>query len=245
MITAIILCKNEEKNLTECIDSVSFCNETIVIDDESNDKSVKIAKGKGVRIVSRLLKDDFSDQRNHALTLAKNEWVLFVDADERVSQELKKEILKTIPSTTKGGFYIKRQDTMFGKILHHGELSNKKFLRLAKKDSGKWVGKVHEEWMVLADLGTLSAPLYHYPHQSITEFISEVNMYTTIRSNELFKSGKKTNWMLIILYTKGKFIYTYFFKLGFLDGVPGLLVSLMMSFHTFLVRGKLYLLQKK
>lgn len=245
MITAIILCRNEEKNLPECIDSVSFCNEIIVVDDSSHDNSLKIAKEKKVKIVSRLLENDFSNQRNYALDLARNEWVLFVDADERVSLELQKEIIKTLQVTTKGGFYIKRLDSMFGKILRYGELRNKKFLRLAKKDSGKWVGKVHEEWMVLADLGTLKAPLFHYPHQTFTEFISEINMYTSIRANELFKTGKTTNWILIIIYTQGKFFYTYFFKLGFMDGVPGLLVSLMMSFHTFLVRGKLYLLHKK
>lgn len=245
MITAIILCKNEEKNLEACINSVSFCNEIIVVDDESGDNSIRVAKAKGVKIVSRVLKNDFSDQRNYALNIAKNEWVLFVDADERVSLELQKEIEETLKTTVKGGFYIKRLDSMFGKILKHGELRNKKFLRLAKKDSGRWVGKVHEEWMVLADLGTLNSPLYHYPHQTISEFISEINLYTTIRSKELFKAGKTTNWALIILYTKGKFFYTYVFKLGFLDGVPGLVVSLMMSFHTFLVRGKLYLLLKK
>lgn len=243
MITAVILAKNEENNLVDCLDSLMWASEIIVIDDESTDRTMELAKSKNAKVVRRALRQNFSKQRNYALTIAENEWVLFVDADERVSPELAQEILKVVSDNKKDGYFIPREDKLFGKILKHGELSNKKFIRLGK--TGKWNGAVHEEWKINGKVGTLKNPLIHLPHQSLSEFISEINFYTTIRAEELYKQGIRSSWYSIILYTKGKFLYTYLIKLGFLDGLPGFVLSLIMSMHSFLVRSKLYLLSKK
>lgn len=246
MITAVIIARNEENNILDCLDTLEFCDEVIVVDDNSEDRTIALAqKKKTVRIAKRKLEEDFSAQRNYALDLAKNEWVLFVDADERVSSALAQEIREKVQSDTTDGYFIKRQDKLFGKTLTHGELANKKFLRLGRKVCGKWYGKVHEEWQIKGKVSTLKNPLIHLPHQTIKEFISEIDFYTTLRAEELHKQGVRSNWFTIIAYPKGKFIDTYFLKMGFRDGMPGLVVSLIMSLHSFLVRGKLYLLQKK
>lgn len=245
MITAIILTKNEEKNIIDCIESVSFCDEIIVIDDNSNDRTVEIARLKGANVIENALENNFSQQRNFALNLSKNNWVLFVDADERVSHELSTEIIRKVSENKKDGYYIKRVDKLFGRELRFGELSQKKFLRLAKKGKGKWKRKVHEVWEISGRVGTLHNSLLHFPHQTISEFLQEINFYSSIRAEELYKNGTRTNWFSIILYTKGKFFYTYVLKLGFLDGIPGIIVSLMMTMYTYLVRSKLYLLTHK
>ncbi len=129
--------------------------------------------------------------------------------------------------------------------MRYGETGSIKLLRLAKKDSGIWEGKVHERWKVKGKVWELKNPLLHCPHQTISEFLSEINFYSTIRTQELFDQGVKTSVWQIIIYPLGKFIQNYFFKRGFLDGIPGFVVATIMSFHSFLVRGKLWQLWEK
>lgn len=245
MITCIILTRNEEKNIKNCLDSVSFCDEVIVIDDNSTDNTKKISEKYGAVFITHSLQDDFAAQRNYALKRAKNEWVLFIDADEVVTDKLAKSIQLALLSDSVQGYYINRQDEMFGEILKHGELKDKKFLRLGLKTKGKWEGKVHETWSGIEKTGILKGDLLHYPHKTLSEFIAEINFYTTLRAQELKDQGQRSNIFTIIFYTKAKFFQIYVLKLGFLDGMSGLLLSTFMSFHSFLVRSKLYLLQVK
>lgn len=247
LISAIILAKNEEKHIAECIKSLSFCDEILVIDDYSTDKTVELVsslKNKKIRMIHRLLGNDFSRQRNFGLREAKGEWVLFVDADEKVSEALAFEI----PSTSLesySGFYIRRRDVVWGKELKYGETGNIKFLRLAKKDAGEWEGAVHEGWKINGKIGELKSPLLHYPHQTIPDFLSKINFYTDLRAKELYGRNIKVRWSSIILYPVGKFFFNYILKKGFLDGIPGLIVAILMSLHSFLVRGKMWLLWEK
>ena len=248
MISAVVITKNEEKNILECLSSLSWCDEIIVVDDNSTDKTVDLAKKTKAIVLVRSLNSDFSAQRNYGLGLAKNDWVLFVDADERVSSALWYEIMNAInnPIDSYSGYYIKRTDFLFGKKLKHGETGNVKFIRLVKKDSGRWVGKVHEEWQAQGQVGVLNNSLEHFPHSTVKNFIAETNHYTDIRSRELFVKKVNAYWLSILLYPLGKFTFNYIFRLGFLDGLPGLVFALIMSFHSYLVRGKLwYLWQKK
>lgn len=247
MITAVILTKNEETHIVDCIESVSFCDEVIVIDDNSTDRTVELAKRAETEVFTRALEDDFSAQRNFGLGKAKGEWVLFVDADERVSASLRDEIIQLTNQLVNQftGFYIKRTDFMWGKELKYGETGNIKLLRLARKDAGRWEGKVHEEWRVKGLTGELTNHFYHYPHPTVGEFLEEINRYTDIRARQLYERGSKAYWWSIILYPKLKFFLNYFIRQGFRDGVPGLVIAIVMSFHSFLVRGKLWLLWRK
>lgn len=245
MITAVVLAKNEEKNIVDCLESLSFCSEIIVIDDNSVDRTAEIAKNSGVKVIKRSLDGNFSEQRNFALSQSRNDWTLFVDADERISKDLGQEIKRSTGDYSVDGYFIPREDKLFGKILKHGELRNKKFLRLARTNAGKWRGTVHEEWNIKGKTKTLKHPMLHLPHQTISEFLREINYYTTLRAIELHEKGERTSWYKIIFYTKAKFIQTYILKFGFLDGMSGFVLSMVMSFHSFLVRGKLYMLQNK
>lgn len=246
-ISAVILTKNEENNIIDCIESLSWCDEIIVIDDNSSDRTVALARRKNVTVITHSLEDNYAQQRNFGLSQAHGEWVVFIDADERVSLSLQYEILShvTDPMNQNKGYSLRRLDTMWGKKLTHGEVGSTKLLRIARKDSGKWVGNVHERWVIKGTALLLQHPLDHFPHQSSKEFISEINRYSTIRARELFDKNVRVSFFLILFYPIGKFIYTYFFLRGFLDGVRGLLVAIFMSFHSFLVRSKLWLLAAK
>lgn len=253
MISVIILTKNEEKNILDCVETVLWADEIIVLDDNSEDRTLEVIKNlpfnKQIKIYKKSLDEDFASQRNYALSKATKEWVLFLDADERISAELREEI-NTIIINQKikhkyDGFYIPRKDVMWGKMLKYGETGNIKLLRFARKNAGLWYGKVHEEWKIDGAIYELNNYLIHYPHHTIDEFLREINFYTSIRANELYQKGVKSSFKDIILYPKLKFILNYFIKLGFLDGIEGFILAIFMSFHSFLVRGKLWQLWKK
>ena len=252
MISVVILTKNEEDYIVDCIDSVSWCNEIVVVDDDSEDRTVEIVKNlknEKIRVFVHPLDNDFSSQRNYGSKKARGEWALFVDADERITDELKEEIKDVTYDYGRGqklnGYFIKRRDVMWGKRLRHGETGNIKLLRLARKGVGEWEGKVHEVWKVRGKIGILRNPLLHYPHQTITEFLKEINFYTDLRAQELFQKRTSVYWSSTIMYPLGKFLLSYFVKRGFLDGIEGFIFAILMSFHSFMARGKLWLLWNK
>ncbi len=242
MVSVVVLTKNEEKNIKDCLQSIKdLSSEIIIIDDYSIDKTVKIAKDFGAKVFLHHLDDDFSQQHNFGLKKAENEWVLFLDADERVSPELAKEIKEEIESTNLNGFYLKRQEFFNGKPLKHGE-TNHYLLRLGRKGKGEWQREVHEVWEIKEGIGRLKNPLLHYAHPTLTEFLEHINRFSTIHAQVLKKEGVKPSLLRIVVNPLAKFIQNYIFRLGFLDGTPGIITALMMSFHSFLARTKLYFL---
>lgn len=246
-ISAVVLTKNEENNIVDCLETLQWCDEIIIIDDLSEDRTVQIAKKYTKNIYSRALANNFATQRNFGLEKAKGDFVLFVDADERISDALASEIKQKTENITSNtaGYFIKRLDSMWGRILQHGEQGNVKLLRLAQRNAGKWSGEVHEVWNIKGETNTFANPLLHYPHQTLTQFLTEINFYTTIRAQELFHKGEKSSWVSILVYTKAKFLQDYVLKMGFLDGMEGFVVALIMSMHSFLVRSKLWQLTEK
>lgn len=247
-ISAVIIVKNEENNIVDCAKCLSFVDEIIVVDDYSTDQTVSVLNklsNKKLTIYQRKLNNDFANQRNFGLSKAKSDFVLFVDVDERIPEKLAFEILSQVNSNTFDGFYIKRTDFFWNRQLKYGEVGNIKILRLARKGRGEFIGKVHEVWKIRGRVGYLKHSIYHYPHKTVKSFLKQINFYTDIRANELYEQRRKANLFSIILYPKVKFIVNYFFRLGFMDGVPGLMMALMMSLHSFLVRGKLWLLWNK
>jgi len=246
MLSAVVLTKNEEDNIADCLDCLSFADEIIVLDDNSTDRTIDIVKNlkkDNIQVIISDLNNDFSSQRNLGLSKSKGEWVLFVDADERVPEQLASEI-KNATTLDRNGFYIKRKDFLFGKEIKYGEAGNIKLLRLGRKEAGEWKRKVHEVWEINGKVGDLEKHISHYPHKTIRGFLEEVNFYTDIRAKELYENGVRSNFFSIIFYPFGKFILNYFFKSGFKDGIVGLILALVMSFHSFLVRGKLWTLWK-
>ena len=232
MISAVILTKNEERNIQRCLKNLQWCDEIIIVDDYSTDKTLN--KIKGCKVFKRRLNGNFAEQRNFGLSKAKGDWVLFVDADEVVTKELQKEIVTRIKYSKRAGFYLRRKDVFLGKELNYGETGNTKILRLARRNSGKWKRKVHEFWEIEGETCDLPSPIIHYHDMKLTDFLSKINYYSEIHAKENVKAGKKSNLWRIIFYPLGKFSVNYFLKLGFLDGTPGFIMAAMMSFHSFL-----------
>jgi glycosyltransferase involved in cell wall biosynthesis len=244
-ISVVILTKNEEKNLRRVLTSVKhLADEIIILDDSSTDETVNIALDFGAEIIKNHNSKDFGESRNLAMDKAKNDWIFFIDADEEFVGEIGKideTDLKRISA-----FRIKRIDFMWGREIEHGESGVWQKSRLIKKSSGKFIGKVHEEFEtemgIVADLGNCF--LRHFPHQTISEYLSEINKYSDIRAKELFRQGKSSNVLEICIYPFAKFVMDYFLLLGFIDGARGFIIASLMSFYSFLVRSKLYILNR-
>ncbi len=246
MISAVVLAGNEAKNLAACLASLDWCDEIIVIDDFSTDRTVAIARENGALVFQHHLKNDFAGQRNFGLQKARGDWILFIDADERVSSALAAEILNSQFSILNyDGFNLKRRDFWGGHWLEHGETGRIELLRLARQGAGLWQRPVHEFWDIKGAVGELKNPLLHYPHQGLTDFLIHVNFYSDLHADTFYRQGVRPADIRIIVNPLGKFIVNWIFKLGFLDGTPGLIVALVMSFHSFLAWGKLYLKWQK
>lgn len=239
MITAVILTHNDEDIIEQCLRALTWCDEVVVVDDESVDGTVEVAKKLGAKVFTRKLDGDFAEQRNFGLSKAGGEWVMFVDSDEVVTNELAAEIRQKIHDENVG-YCVKRKDFFLGRWLLHGETMNVKLLRLAKKGAGKWKRPVHEVLDIKGKMGELEHPLLHSPHPNVAQFLEEINRYSTLNAKYLYSQGIRISWWQIIVYPKAKFFVNYFWRLGFLDGVAGLVVAMMMSFHSFLTRAKLY-----
>lgn len=259
MISAIVLTHNSQELLDRTLTSLSWCDEIIIVDDDSTDGTEAIAKTFGVVMYRRSLKGDFAKQRNFGLAKATGDWVLFVDSDEVVGPQLAKEIrevtrnskLKTPNDHAQGrqsskvGYYLARNDWFLGRWLKHGETANVRLLRLARLGSGEWMRPVHEVWHIQGEVGQLQSPLLHYPHPTVAQFLEEVNYYSTFNADHLYRRGTTVRWWEIAGYPLAKFVLNYIFRLGILDGMPGAVTALMMSFHSFLTRAKLWQLWDK
>lgn len=241
MLTAVVLTKDEQANIQTCLASLPFCDKIIVIDDHSTDGTVEIAKSLGAQIITHTFTGDFAAQRNFALDHVTTPWTLFLDADEVVTPDLASEIQDILASPSRRAYTLRRQDIMWGKPLLHGDSGHAEFIRLGPTSSQTWSGGVHATWNVTGPVGKLSSPLLHYPHPTIVDFLDHINRWSTYRTQELIDFKITPNFAQVLFFPLGKFIYTYLYQLGFLDGMPGLLSALTMSLYTFLVRGKLFL----
>jgi len=239
MISVAVLTRNEKKNIEGCLKTLKWCDEIIIIDDYSEDKTVEIAKKLGARVFKHRLNNNFAQQRNFGLQQAQGEWVLFVDADERITPELAKEIKQEVKKDERYAFVFKRQDYFMGKPLKHGETAKVRLLRMAKKN-GEWERAIHEVWKTKWRTKTLKNPILHYSHTSISQFLSQINFHSTLHAEALRKEGVRFSLFRLIFNPLGKFLQNYIWRLGFLDGTAGLIMALMMSFHSFLARAKLY-----
>jgi glycosyltransferase involved in cell wall biosynthesis len=242
MLTGVVIARNEEKNLPLCLPLLKFCSQVLVVDNNSTDNTVTTAQKLKVKVIRCHITGDYAAVRNFALDKVTTKWVLFVDADELVTPQLSAEITEVIKSPEYVGYFIPRKDFMWGSQLHHGDTGKIRLLRLARRDAGKWQGKVHETWQVEHSTGSLKNPLLHYPHPTLKEFLTSINHYSSLRAREIYNAGDSINPAGIFLYPAGKFLYLWLVRLGFLDGTAGFVHAMLMSFYSFLVRGKVYLL---
>lgn len=241
MITVVVLAKNEEKNLLMLLPTLRWADEVVVVDDKSSDKTTDVCRKFGVTRLVRSLANDYAAQRNFALSKIEKGWVLFLDADERLSDVGIQEIKSIVDenSSTYDGYSFSRQDVFYNKHLLHGETGNVRLVRLGKVGKGVWTGKVHEKWNI-SKTQQCVYPLFHYSHESVAQLFQSVKQYAQIRSRELFEQNQYWSLWEQISYPLMKFLYTYFIRLGLLDGWQGFVMSVAMSWHSLLVRWNLW-----
>ncbi|MBK9099145.1 MAG: glycosyltransferase family 2 protein [bacterium] len=243
-ISVIVITKDEEKNISDCLQSVEWADEIIVVDSESTDKTIELAKQFTDKVIIKKW-EGYVPQKRFALSLATNEWVLSLDADERVTPELKEEIMNLDPDDF-NGFKIRRKNFLMDKEITSCGWEKDFQLRLMKKSKADFSNRlVHEKFIVDGKISVLKNPMLHYTFSSFSDYLAKINRYSSLKSQELFQKKKRVNGWIIFSHTVSAFFAFFFIRRGFKDGVYGLIISLLHSVSTMMNYIKLWELQNK
>ncbi|MEO9572007.1 MAG: glycosyltransferase family 2 protein [Polaribacter sp.] len=244
-ITAIIPTLNEEIHIADAIKSVSFADEIIIIDSFSTDKTLEIAEKQTVKIIKRKF-DDFSSQKNFAIDQAKHPWIYILDADERVTPGVRKEILQSVKDPKDFvGFFVRRSFYFVGKKVNYSGFQRDKVIRLFLKESCSYTGLVHETIKTKGKLGFFKNKIDHFSYRNYDHYISKMNHYAAIRAKELHEQGKKVNLFHVLIKPPVRFFIHYIVRLGFLDGFTGFLVAKTQAYGVLTRYIKLWSLNNK
>lgn len=244
-VTAIILARNEEQHIADCIKSIQCADEILVIDDGSTDKTVVLAEELGAKVISHPLNNDWSQQRRFGIRQATSEWILFIDSDERVSPALNEEIRKVVQGGEKKAYWLSRHNIFHHNSATHGSMRPDKVLRLMPKEGATVEGFVHETFISPFSQDTLKGKLFHYTYDNWTQYFNKFNKYTSAAAEKYHEQGKSCSfWKDIILRPQWAFFKIYILQKGFLDGKIGFILSLYHYMYTVTKYVKLYYLNK-
>lgn len=244
-LSAIIITRNEEANIGACLDSVAFCDERIVIDSDSQDRTAEIATAKGARVVSHPF-EGFGRQKNIALSHATGDWVLSIDADERVGEALAGEIAQAIASGTADGYEIPRLSSFCGREMRHSGWFPDRVLRLFRRGNAKFSEDlVHERVICQGTVARLSQPLRHYPVLRLEDALSRMDRYSTANAAMLAASKRRVTFFSGIAHGLWTFMRTYVLRLGFLDGREGFLLAVANAEGTYYRYMKAWLMGRR
>ena len=229
-ITAIIPTFNEESNIQRALESVSFADEIIVVDSFSTDRTVAIVKESNAILLQRKF-DDFSNQKNFAIEKSSNEWFFLLDADERIPNNLKTEIQEAITTVNSfNAYYVYRNFFFKNKKLSYSGWRRDKVIRLFKKDSCKYEGKVHEKISTKGEVGFLKGKLNHYSYKNYNQYKKKLKNYAKLQAQELLEKGLFVTPYHLFLKPIIRFFIQFIIQFGFLDGVKGLVISWVHAF---------------
>jgi len=232
MLSAIIITRNEARNNAACLESVAFCDERIVVDCGSDDDTVKIAVAAGATVVSHAWAG-FGAQKNFALSQARGDWVLSIDADERVSAPLAAEILSTIRTAPACGYEIARLSTFLGRPMRHSGWFPDYVLRLFRREKARFTDDlVHERVICEGPIGRLSGVLDHHPVLRLEDALRRVDSYSTAGA-EMLAASRRVSFSSGITHGMWSFLRAYIMRLGFLDGREGFLLAVANAEGTY------------
>src|SRR5579863_4426326 len=238
-ISATIITFNEERNIPRVLESLRCCDEIVVVDSGSTDRTVEIAAKLGARVVESPWRG-YAGQKNFASEHCSNDWVLSLDADESLSEALEGEIWQIKKNGPRFDAYtMPRLAQYLGRwILHSGWYPDRK-VRLFDRRKARWVGDyVHESVKVNGRVGELHSNILHFTCDSLSEHLKTMDRYTTLAAEQLLATGEKVTWGRLVLEPPWTFFQTYVLKLGFLDGVEGLAIANMAALYNFLKYAK-------
>ena len=245
-VSAIVITKNEADAIADALKSLSWADEIIVVDAESTDNTVAIARQFTERVYVRAWKG-YVDQKNHAATLATHDWIFSLDADERVTPELSAEIGALLQSDpTMRGYRMPRVSFYLGRWMRTTDMYPDYQLRLYDRRYARWHGlHVHESVKVDTDVvGYLKSELQHYPYKDLSEHLIRMDRYTTLAAKQMFEKGKRATRLELLFHPPIAFVRNYILKGGFRDGKPGLIISLVNWYYVMLKFAKLWELQR-
>lgn len=243
-LSVVVSAFNEEEKLDKCLSSAKWADEIVVVDNSSTDNTAKIAKKYTDKVYTQPndpLRIDL--QKNTGFEKATGDYILSIDADERVTEELKREILRVLErKDLKAGYSIARKNIIFGKWIQNSIWWPDYQLRLFRKEKGKFEGtSVHKPIKIEGEIGQLSEPLIHDNYQTVSQYLYKMDkIYTEVEAKKIFETGKELKWHDAIRYPVNDFLKTYFLQKGYRDGLHGLVLSILQAFYMEIVFAKVW-----
>jgi glycosyltransferase involved in cell wall biosynthesis len=248
-ISSIVIAKNEEANIRRCIESQRGCIDEIIllVDENSNDRTYEIATSYLNVKALKVKWKGYSETKKDAISLTTNNWVLWIDADEAITRELKEEIIQlkiTTPSYV--AYSIPRKAKFLGKWINHGGWYPGRVIRIFNKNFVSFNSqKVHEDLQVKGEIGQLNCDIEHYTDPSVTHYFMKFNNYTTLAADDLKDRGRVFHLSDLLIRPIAIFIKMYFIKFGFLDGIEGFILAIFSAAYVFTKYSKFWELTRK
>jgi glycosyltransferase involved in cell wall biosynthesis len=242
-LSAVIITYNEAANIIRTLDSLSWCEEIVVVDSGSTDDTVTLCEGRGCRVLYHPF-SGFGRQKQFAVAQASHDWILSVDADEVITDELRKEIMAIFASGEIGclGYYLPRTLVFMGRVFCHGNENRRGFLRLFDRRVGGFNdAPVHEGVEISqGDIGHLQGMILHFSYRDLEQYFVKFNRYTSLAASHLHTQGKQASRALIVSRFPITFVQTYFLKANFRNGFPGFVWSFLCGIYPVVKYLKLY-----
>ena len=242
-LACVVITKNEEANIRDCLESIRWADELIVVDAESRDRTVELARTSGAKVWVRPW-PGFGLQKNFGMAQASSDWILILDADERMTEELRGEVRTCIEGWRPGApvaFRIPRRNFFYGAWVRGGGVYPDYQVRLFRQGLARYNNvAVHENLIVDGEIGTLVGHLDHYTERRIQDHFKKFGHYTTLAAQEKAKTGRTVGWIDLVFRPLVVWVKTYVLKQGFGDGVRGLIVCVFASMYTFVKYAKLW-----
>ena len=244
-LSAVLITLNAAGQLGPCLDSLAFCAEVVVVDSGSSDGTVELARARGARVVTADWRG-FGAQKQFAVAQAQHDWVLCVDADERVSPALRAAIERELRAPRCGAYRFARSNRFLGRYLRHGEGYPDWSLRLFDRRQAQWSDDtVHEKVLARCTVGRLDGDLLHDSAETLEAYLAKQNRYTTLAAEQAFAAGRRAHALHLLLSPLLRFCKFYVFRLGCLDGVAGLVHILIGCANSFTKYAKMLYLQRR
>lgn len=243
-LSVIIITKNEAGNIQSCLDSVKFANEWIIVDSGSTDGTIEIARAAGATVIETADWPGFGPQKNRALDAATGDWILSIDADERIPPALRDEILAAIATDAHAAYALPRLSSYCGYFIHHSGWYPDFIVRLFKRDAGRFSADLVHESVRLGseDCGRLKNAMLHDSYPDDETYLRKLQQYSSLGAQQAFAAGKRGGLGKAVLHACTSFLRSFVFRRGFLDGKAGVMVALSSAESTYHKYFKLMLL---
>ncbi len=242
-LSVTVIARDEEHHIGDCLDSVRWADQIVVVDTGSTDHTVEICQKYTPYVYSRPW-EGYASAKNAALELARGDVVLSLDADERVSPALRQEVVALLQQplvTLADGYAIPRRNYLWGRWLRHGGLYPDYQIRLFKRGRGNFTAqRVHESVAVRGDVALLRQPLEHYSYRGVSDVIARLNRYSDLAAQDLCERGGVPRMARLVLRPLGRFLRNFLLKQGFRDGIPGLIMAVSYAYGVFAREAKLW-----